>query len=255
MTTGPTRRFSNRARDYAQFRPGYPAEIIQILERECRLRASSVVVDAGCGTGIFTEILLHHGCRVFAVEPNDAMRREAESKCSKYAKFTSVAAPAESTGLPDASADLATFAQSFHWFDVERARAEFLRLLRPPAPVCIVSNERRRTGDAFHERFESLMIEFGTDYLQVIDALKRESLNLFFGVDNITKSVLPNKQQLDRAGLRGRVLSASFMPAEGQPRHEELLRALDAAFEKYERDGVVTIEYETVAFTGNLRPK
>lgn len=140
--TDPTARFSNRARAYARARPSYPEETLAILRAHHGLVVSpaagpSVVADVGAGTGIFTRLLLDAGARVFAVEPNADMRAEAERALfgpSYAGRFTSVDGRAEATTLEPASVDLVVAAQAFHWFDVEAARLEHARILRPGTP-------------------------------------------------------------------------------------------------------------------------
>lgn len=45
------------------------------LLREEGVNTSHLVADIGAGTGIFTRLLLAHGFRVVAVEPNENMRK------------------------------------------------------------------------------------------------------------------------------------------------------------------------------------
>ncbi len=61
------------------------------------------------------------------------MRNAAESRLDSYkvhGRFTSRDGTAENTGLEDDSVDLVVAAQAFHWFDVEKARVECLRILK-----------------------------------------------------------------------------------------------------------------------------
>lgn len=76
--TSPTERFSNRVASYVAARPRYPVAVIDFLAARCDLTPQTVVADSGSGTGIFTQLLLAAGCRVFAVEPNAAMCAAAE---------------------------------------------------------------------------------------------------------------------------------------------------------------------------------
>src|ERR1700681_2154275 len=126
-----TQRFSSRVDDYVRFRPGYPPEIIGLLKKECGLTPDRVIADIASGTGIFTQMLLENGNRVFGVEPNDEMRRAGERFLGRYSRFTSVAGTAEATTLPDHGVDLITAAQAAHWFDRGKARREFIRILKP----------------------------------------------------------------------------------------------------------------------------
>jgi ubiquinone/menaquinone biosynthesis C-methylase UbiE len=89
-----------------------------------------VVADVGPGTGIFTRLLLETGARVIGIEPNGPMRAAAERRILGEPRFESKNGRAEATGLADASVDLVTAAQAFHWFEPSAARAEFVRILR-----------------------------------------------------------------------------------------------------------------------------
>ena len=102
----PTERFSNRVENYVKYRPGYPAEIIDFLHRNCGLDARAIVADIGSGTGILAELFLRNGNQVLGVEPNPEMRVAGESFLARYRNFISVAATAEATTLADHSVDL-----------------------------------------------------------------------------------------------------------------------------------------------------
>ena len=108
-----TDRFTGKARAYAQGRPDYPASVVGLLTQESR-RENPRLADIGSGTGILSRAMLERGWTVYGVEPNDDMRKEAEKRLSAFPRFHSVAGTAERTGLPGASVDLVTAAQSFH---------------------------------------------------------------------------------------------------------------------------------------------
>src|SRR6266480_1283485 len=125
----PTERFSSRVEDYVRYRPSYPRAAIDLLKTRCGLSPAAVVADIGSGTGILAELLLASGAQVIGVEPNDAMRAAAEARLGARARFRSVKGTAEATTLPPASIDLLVAGQAFHWFEVDQARREALRLL------------------------------------------------------------------------------------------------------------------------------
>src|SRR4029077_18556951 len=106
-----TQRFSSRVENYVRFRPGYPPEVFELLQRECGLAPDSVIADIASGTGIFTRMLAENGNRVFGVEPNDKMRRAGERLLESYSGFTSIAGTAEATTLPDHIVDIVAAAQ------------------------------------------------------------------------------------------------------------------------------------------------
>ena len=54
----------------------------------------------------------------------------------------------------------------------------------------------------------------------------------------------------DRSGLKGRVLSSSYIPAENQPGYESMMKALNLLFDKFQVSSKVTFEYKTKMFLG-----
>jgi SAM-dependent methyltransferase len=251
--TEPTKRFTERVANYAAYRPKYPAAVVEFMRAELGLSASSVVADVGAGTGIWTEMLLRAGCRtVFAVEPNDAMRVEAENSLGEFPNFRSVDGAAEATTLPAASIDFVTAAQAFHWFEAHAARAEFARILKPGGWVFLMWNMRRIETTPFLRELERILRTYGTDYERVAaDNPGRELMAEVFPGGHGARS-FPHEQILDYESLRGRWLSASYVPLAGHPNHEPMFDALRRAFDAHERDGHVSIEYEAVVYYGQL---
>lgn len=249
----PTKRFSDRVADYVRYRPSYPAEVIDTLRREAGLGPSSRVADIGSGTGIFSALLLPHCERVHGVEPNDAMRAAAEDRFAGDPRFVSVPATAETTTLPDASVDLVTAAQAFHWFDAAACRREFARILKPNGAIALVWNEREASTTPFLAGYEALIRRHATDYAQVnhvnTDASK---VAAFFAPAGFTMAHFPSEQRCDFDGLKGRLLSSSYAPKAGHPSHEPMLAELRTLFDEYATDGRVTLLYSTNLYFGRL---
>src|SRR5579862_13429 len=99
METDPTKRFSSRVEDYIRYRPSYPREVVDYLQRVCGMTTGSRVADIGSGTGFFAELLLEFGCEVTGVEPNREMREAGDRILARFPRFHSVDGRAESTGL------------------------------------------------------------------------------------------------------------------------------------------------------------
>jgi len=159
----PKTRFSDRAENYAKYRPGYPREILEFLADKCTLTEDSLVADVGSGTGILSELFLENGNRVLAVEPNEEMRKAAEGFLGDYPRFESVAGAAEDTTLAQESVDLIAVANSLHWVKVEAARAEFSRLLKPGGRLAVIWNIPRSSGTPFLEALGRIVSAYRTD--------------------------------------------------------------------------------------------
>lgn len=250
-----TRRFSSRIENYIKYRPSYPAGVLDLLAAQCGLSPTSVVADIGAGTGILTGLLLERGCTVFAVEPNDDMRRAAERLLAGSAKLHSVAGTAEATTLPDHGIDIAVAAQAFHWFDVPRTRIEWRRILKPGGFAVLVWNTRRPDSTPFLRDYENLLLTYGTDYAAVGHReVDPNAMDSFFGAGHWRRAAFDNVQFFDYAGLEGRLLSSSYTPQPGDARYEPMLAGLRAIFDAYAVNGQVAFEYDAEVYWGPLRP-
>jgi len=246
----PTERFSTRAGSYARHRPSYPHGAIDLLATRCGLTAGSRVADLGSGTGILTELLLKRDALVYAVEPNDAMRAAAEAQLAGYPGFRSIKGSAESTTLPDSSVELLVAGQAFHWFDVPRARAEALRILRSGAWAALLWNERPPQATAFLADYEALLRQRAPEYTRIAASRADvRSMREFLGAAMEVKT-FANRQILDFEGLKGRLMSSSYAPEPGHPDHEPMIAELGGLFARHARDGRIVMPYETLVYFG-----
>jgi SAM-dependent methyltransferase len=248
MTPDPTKRFSARVDAYSRYRPSYPREVTALLERSCGLAPHSHIADIGCGTGLLAELFLALGCEVFGVEPNADMRHTAERLLGGKPRFHIAEGRAEATSLPAASVDFVTAGQAFHWFDAERARPEFQRILKPAGWLVLVWNERPPADSGFQADYDSIVRRYAPE----ITRIQEDAIDCVFGGRVWRLDKFPNQQRLDRAGLEGRLTSSSYAPLPGTPEHAVMVEALNALFDRYQEDGAVTLLYETSVYFGRI---
>ena len=245
--TDPKKRFSSRVENYIKYRPNYPLEIIDFLTKQKILSKKSIVADIGSGTGILSELFLKNGNKVFGVEPNSEMRRAAERGLADYPNFVSIHSSAENTSLLSNSIDLITVGQAFHWFDVEKTKREFKDILKSDGYVVLIWNNRRKTGIGFSSQYEKIITKYGTDYKQV--RKNEKNVDYFFQYE---KKLFYNYQDRDFDGLKGRLLSASYIPLEGGENYEKMLNDLELIFKEHEKNEKIRIEYDTEIYYGKL---
>jgi SAM-dependent methyltransferase len=247
-------RFSNRVADYIRYRPKYPVQTLEFLRAECGLRPEHEIADVGSGTGFLSELFLKNENRVIGVEPNAEMRTGGEEYLREYRNFRSLAGSAEATGIADNSIDFVTAGQAFHWFEPNGARREFLRILKPSGWVVVMWNDRRMDEAQLTREYEDLLEKYGIEYARVKDLYpERKSLRDFFSSENIGERDLPNFQELDYEGFRGRLMSSSYAPTSEHANFKPMMAGLEKIFRAHERNGIVRMEYFTRIYFGQLK--
>lgn len=247
---GAQRVFDGKAQDYERARPGYPTALYEHIEDQAGRGAVLSIVDVGAGTGLFTRGWLERGHRVVAVEPNDAMREAADAMLRGQPRYRSTSGSAEATGVADASVDLVTAAQAFHWFDALAFRTESLRILRPEGLAAIVWNDR--ADDDLNRDLTALFATFGGARRAAIAAglVKDEAIGRFFGGGSVRAWNTTHAQLLDAAGLAALAFSRSFMPPRDSSPAEAARRAVQEIFDRWAHDGRVRVGYITRALVG-----
>jgi ubiquinone/menaquinone biosynthesis C-methylase UbiE len=246
-------RFSNRVDNYIKYRPDYPAGVIAFLKQEGLLTNDSVVADIGSGTGISSELFLKEGNIVYGIEPNKEMREAAERLLKEFKNFISIDATAEETTLKNNNIDLIIAGQAFHWFDKQKCKTEFRRILKPEGNVVLMWNDRRTDSTPFLRSYEDFIKMFATDYLEVNHKnIDEKIFNDFYGPENYKMKSFDNFQYFDLEGLKGRILSSSYMPPEGHKDFDFMMSVLKKIFNRFQENGKVTIEYDTKIYYGKL---
>jgi SAM-dependent methyltransferase len=186
---------------------------------------------------------------IYAVEPNAEMRAEAER--DEPPNAVSVDGTAESTGLAGRSVDFIVAATAFHWFKTNVARAEFRRILKPGGNVVLMWNLRKRSASPLGAAYNDLLLEFGTDYKpELMSDQWNAPAEQFFGAGKFEHRTLPNHQDFDFEGLKGRLLSASYAPLPGHEKYEPMITRLREIYDRFQVDGQVRFDYDTQVYWG-----
>ena len=237
-----TTRFSDRTDNYEKYRPGYPDEIIPWLEKMTGLQKEACIADIGSGTGIFSALLLKHGYRVKAVEPNGGMRMIAEKNMQMNEHFTSLNGTAEETTLAGNSVDLITAAQAFHWFNVPVVRKEFQRIVTSGGYVLLIWNILQQPTP-FLKKYKALKEKYATELKNTVRA-NPDHIRQFFEPYDVITQQFHHCQLLHGEELQGLLLSSSLVPLEG-PDHDLMMKELKQLFEACQENGKVEMIYET----------
>jgi SAM-dependent methyltransferase len=240
----PQGRFSDRAQDYAKYRPSYPSEAINCI-LEGLDTSKLITADIGAGTGISSRLLADRGVKVMAIEPNTAMRQVALAH--PLVEFRD--GSAENTKLPDNSVDLVTCFQAFHWFNPEPTLREFARILQPEGRVALVWNDRDLDrGDRFTREYDYIITQASNNspILSRLDGRSGTFIKSLFSL--VSQQIFAYQQALTQDSLIGVATSASYIPQEGKA-YQQMLRNLTNLHQKYcDEQGLVYLKYKTSVY-------
>ena len=192
--------FARSVEAYERGRPGYPAAALEPLA----LAPGFTVLDLAAGSGKLTRPLLESGATVIAVEP------VAEMRAALPPTAHALDGTAEAIPLADASVDLVTVAQAFHWFDGDTALAEIHRVLRPAGRLALLWNRRVKEAPV-NEAIDAMLVPYREgvpthDGDRWRAAFERTTL---FGA--LREHDFPQEQMLNADRLADRVASISFV--------------------------------------------
>lgn len=242
--------FTTKVSEYAVGRPSYAPEAIEKIVSKM-LKEGDLIADIGSGTGIFSKEFLLRGYEVFCVEPNDAMRLEAEKVYGENELFHSISATAEQTNLPANSISLVTAASAFHWFDVNAFYEECKRILKHKGIVCIVANAR--IYDSFTEKQHQICKRYCPGYVSLthgVDKVLQKAETFFKGDFHIERFGYP--LHYTKQKFIARSLSSSYAPEKGTDNYKEYIHSLQALLDDTFSNDNIVIANETVMLCGEL---
>lgn len=245
-------KFDQKGSVYAKSRPQYPKELFARLMSDGIISSDSVIADVGSGTGIFTCQLASLVKTVYAVEPNDSMRRSAEAQYEAYANIVSVNASAEDTTLQSGAFDLVTAAQAFHWFNKDKFKAECRRILKPGGKVILLWNDRDEESEIIRRNAE-INRAYCDGFMGFSDGMEVNDKSQFDGffAESCEVMEFPNSVTCDLETFVGRSLSSSFAPAPGSKNYNGYVAALTELFNALSSGGTVEYPYVTRCYVGS----
>ena len=173
---------------YDKVRPGYTNKIIPEINKILPDRHPLVLAEFGAGSGIFTKNILETELvieKLYIVDPDKEalnLHKEKFKSHPVYDRIDYIYGDAEKSSLKKQSIDIIMTAQAFHWFDMEKTRIEWLRIMKPDSKVLILGRFHIPLNAATEEYIA--LTRFGKrqrGYKENIEAYSPENMELFFG--------------------------------------------------------------------------
>ncbi len=226
--------FGQISEDYARHRAGFPDSLFERLATYGVGIKNQLVVDLGTGTGSLARGLASRGCNVIGIDPAEEMlseARELDVKAGIQVEYR--VGKAENTQLPDASFDVVTAGQCWHWFDRPKAAEEVKRMLKPDGTIVIahfdwvplVGNLVRATEELIEQRNSDWNMGGGLGmYPQWLRDLGESG---FQNIETLTYDVdVPYTQDAWRGRIRASAGVGGSMPAGEVRKFDEALSEL-----------------------------
>ncbi len=248
----PTTTYSSKAEKYARYRWDYAPQAVDAIFTLARLSPASTVADIGAGTGILTRHFAGRVERVFAVEPNTEMRREAAKRLPLGPGCRLIGADAERIPLASSSVDLITVAQAIHWFDPEPTRQEFTRLLRPGGWLALVRNYG--TDEAVGKALAEISTpENGVSQAKGSPPAFQRPPRFYFAGGVFQQMTFPFTETQNWDAFIGSICSASYMPDETHPAFPRFEAAAREVFARFSQGGELVGHGETELIIGRVK--
>lgn len=240
--------FDQAADSYDAARPSYPDGLFAELQRRTGHLASRLVLDWGAGTGIASRQLAERGARVISLDIGEQMLRRAYARSPL---IPCVQADGNRMPVRAGSADLVTFAQSWHWFDQRAASAEVARVLRPGGYWAAWWNRASGAGEPWFDRYEDVLASCCPGFTwrhEIDETLASDSSRALEGtllMEPMGHAVMPWTRQLTAADWFTDEQSKSYLISLEPAVRESVFRQLAEIVTAQFPDGQMTVPYVT----------
>lgn len=230
--------YTNLAEAYLR-RPEYAPDAILKMLSQAGVKPGDAVCDVGAGAAHLTLELAKFGLRVWAVEPNDAMRANGIKRTQAYPDVQWFEGVGEDTKMETGRFDLVTFGSSFNVCDRPQALAETSRILKTGGYFACMWNHRD-LEDPLQKQIEEVIKRNIVDYSY---GTRREDQT-----EVINASGLFGQVEFISGQIRHQMLAEDFI--EGWKSHGTVYRQSPEVFEKIVaeiRQVVEALHQETIS--------
>ena len=237
-----------RATLYERYRLPYASQAVHdVLDY---IGPVEVMADIGAGNGQLARLFAGRA-RIYAVEPEPAMREVASAALAQWPGIEVRAGSAEQTTLPENSLDLIVIGNAFHRFKAE-ACDELRRILKPSGWIALFSwaLTNKPLEDMRNARLAELTVA-RSRVSKIWHGLPPETL---FGEGHIHRRTYSQSRTDDWTTFFGSACTWLEAPEPGDEEFAPFEKLNRDVFEAFAVNGAVKIDYETHLAFGQPLP-
>ena len=230
---------------YDQHRLPYSEEACTFIIHEANA-SQGIVADIGAGTGLLTRHFVGNVQKIYAVEPEQEMRRVACEIIGPRDDIEYIAGAAENTQLPDSSVDLIVVANAYHRFEPENTIQEFKRIMRPGARLAIFSYH-----DDAGFLSDTMKVCNIVPYMNRLNVTRHmKPVSFFYGDATPSRYIFQQEHEESWEEYWGAIVSGMESPDESEAWFDEFKDAHQKRFRRLEINGVIKVNYSTEVWLG-----
>lgn len=169
------------------------------------------VLELGCGTGLFTEVLCQKSCSVKATDFSDEMVAKAIELRSTLPNVTFSREDATNLSIEDQSFDTVFMANLIHIIaDPDKVIAESRRVLKPGGRI-VITSFAIDAMDLFNK------IKMASRYIKTFGKVSKEARKVKTGPKDIERLLIKYGFRICTSEILGTVTRAMFIIAEKDP--------------------------------------
>lgn len=224
---------------YEKYRLPYANEAIGDLLG--RIGEVQIVADIGAGTGQLARLFADR-CKVYAIEPDSAMRKVASASLASFATVEILAGFAEQTTLAENSVDLIVIGNAFHRFKPEACQ-ELCRILKKPGWIALFTYTF--VNKAFTEMLFSKLAALKGVASKMEQSWHRTPLQNLFGNGQIHALSYRQSHTDDWTAFFGAACAGIEAPNRADQDFVQFEALNRQAFDAFAVNGKIQIDYET----------
>ncbi len=151
--------------DYSKYRPGYPESFYELMADLGIGIPGQHILDLGTGTGVLARAFAIRGAVVTGIDISSEQIREARSLSdSSGLRINYIAGRAEECEFPENSFDIASFGQSWLYFDHNQMMGKLKIILVPEGKIVLTHFSWLPLEDEIAGQTEALILKYNPNW-------------------------------------------------------------------------------------------